>query len=67
MLVYLKELWVDKSCSCLPIFLRFYNICLYTNLFKLDWVIMSIVLLCMMAMLLYGLLGIAEKRYLKRL
>lgn len=38
-----------------------------SQVFKLDWVIMSIVLLCIMAMLLYGLLGIAEKRYLKRL
>lgn len=38
-----------------------------SQVFKLDWVIMSIVLLCIMAMLLYGLLGLAEKRYLKRL
>ncbi|MCI8280709.1 MAG: ABC transporter permease [Lachnospiraceae bacterium] len=38
-----------------------------SQVFKLDWVIMSIVLLCIMAMLLYGLLGLAEKRYLKKL
>lgn len=38
-----------------------------SQVFKLDWVIMSIVLLCIMAMGLYGLLGAAEKRYLKRL
>ena len=38
-----------------------------SQVFKLDWVIMSIVLLCIMAMGLYGLLGLAEKRYLKRL
>ena len=38
-----------------------------SQVFKLDWVIMSIVLLCIMAMGLYGLLGLAERRYLKRL
>lgn len=38
-----------------------------SQVFKLDWVIMSIVILCAMAMCLYGLLGLAEKRYLKRL
>ena len=38
-----------------------------SQVFKLDWVIMSIVLLCLMAMLLYGLLGLAERKYLKRL
>lgn len=38
-----------------------------SQVFKLDWVIMSIVLLCAMAMGLYGLLGAVEKRYLRRL
>ena len=38
-----------------------------SQVFKLDWVIMSIVILCVMAMGLYGLLGVAEKRYLRRL
>ncbi len=38
-----------------------------SQVFKLDWVIMSIVLLCVMAMGLYWLLGLAEKRYLRRL
>ncbi len=38
-----------------------------SQVFKLDWVIMSIVLLCIMAMLLYALLGVAEKRYLRKL
>lgn len=38
-----------------------------SQVFKLDWVIMSIVLLCIMAMGLYGILGLAEKRYLKGL
>lgn len=38
-----------------------------SQVFKLDWVLMSIVILCILAMLLYGLLGFAEKRYLKQL
>lgn len=38
-----------------------------SQIFKLDLVIMSIVILCIMAMGLYGLLGLAEKRYLKKL
>lgn len=38
-----------------------------SQVFKLDWVIMSIVILCVMAMGLYGLLGLAEKWYLRRL
>ena len=38
-----------------------------SQVFKLDWVIMSIVILCILAMGLYGLLGLAERRYLKRL
>lgn len=36
-----------------------------SQVFKLDWVILSIMILCIMAMLLYGLLGILEKRYSK--
>lgn len=35
--------------------------------FKLTWVLMSIVILCVIAMGLYGMLGFIEKRYLKRL
>lgn len=38
-----------------------------SQVFKLDWVIMSIVILCILAMGLYGLLALAERRYLKRL
>ena len=38
-----------------------------SQVFKLDWVIMSIVLLCIMAMILYSLINLAEKMYLKRL
>lgn len=37
-----------------------------TQLFKLDWVIMSIVILCIIAMLLYGILNLVEKHCLKR-
>lgn len=35
--------------------------------FKLTWVLMSIVILCVIAMVLYGLLNFLEKRYLKRI
>lgn len=34
-----------------------------SQVFKLDWVLMSIVILCLMAMMLYQILGIFEKRY----
>lgn len=34
--------------------------------FKLTWVLMSIVILCVIAMVLYGILNFLEKRYLKR-
>ena len=37
-----------------------------SQVFRLDWVMTSIVLLCMIAMLLYGLLGLIEKRCLRR-
>ena len=32
----------------------------------MDWLIMSIVLLCIMAMALYAVIGTVEKIYLKR-
>lgn len=35
--------------------------------FKLTWVLMSIVILCVIAMLLYGALAFVEKRYARRL
>lgn len=35
--------------------------------FKLTWVLMSIVILCVIAMALYGILSLAEKRYLKNM
>ena len=37
-----------------------------SQVFKLDWVLMSIVVLCMIATALYGLLNLIEKLYLKR-
>lgn len=36
-----------------------------SQVFKLDWVLLSIVILCVIAMLLYQLLGLLEKWYLK--
>lgn len=36
-----------------------------TQVFKLDWVILSIVILCIVAILLYGAIGLAEKFFLK--
>lgn len=38
-----------------------------SQVFKLDWVIMSIVILCIIAIGLYSLLNCAEKKYLKGL
>jgi len=37
-----------------------------SQVFQLDLVIMSILILCMMAMLLYGMITLIEKRYLKK-
>lgn len=36
-----------------------------TQVFKLDWVILSIVILCVVAILLYGLIGFIEKIFIK--
>ena len=36
-----------------------------SSFFKLDWVIMSIFILCCIAMALYGILNVIEKRCLK--
>ncbi|MDO4343310.1 MAG: ABC transporter permease [Eubacteriales bacterium] len=38
-----------------------------SQVFKLDWVLMSIVILCVIAMGLYAAIGAAEKQYSKRL
>lgn len=38
-----------------------------SQVFKLDWVLMSIVILCIIAMALYGLIGAVEKWYQKRI
>ncbi|HIT90949.1 MAG TPA: ABC transporter permease, partial [Candidatus Merdenecus merdavium] len=37
-----------------------------SQVFKLDWVIMSIVILCIIAMGLYKLINLIEKFYLKK-
>ena len=36
-----------------------------SQVFKLDWVILSIVILCVIAMLLYGALNLVEKKCLR--
>ena len=36
-----------------------------SQVFKLDWVIMSIVILCIIAMVLYSILNLVEKKCLK--
>ena len=38
-----------------------------SQVFKLDWVMMSIVILCIIAMVLYKLINLLEKCYLKRI
>lgn len=38
-----------------------------SQVFKMDWLLMSIVLLCIMAMFLYALINILEHIYMKRL
>lgn len=38
-----------------------------SQVFKLDWVLMSIIILCVIAMGLYGIIALAEKKYLKKL
>ncbi len=43
-----------------------YLIIYSSQVFKMDWLIMSIVLLCIMAMALYAVIGTVEKIYLKR-
>ena len=42
-----------------------YLIIYSSQVFKLDWMLMSIVLLCIIAMGLYSILNILEKRYKK--
>ena len=37
-----------------------------SQVFKLDWVLMSITILCLIAMLLYGIMNLAEKHCLKK-
>ncbi|MBQ8559375.1 MAG: ABC transporter permease [Tyzzerella sp.] len=44
-----------------------YLIIYSSQVFKMDWLLMSIVILCIIAIALYGIIGIVEKWYLKRL
>lgn len=44
-----------------------YLIIYSSQVFKMDWLLMSIVLLCIMAMFLYALINLLEKIYSKRL
>ena len=43
-----------------------YLIIYSSQVFKMDWLLMSIVLLCIMAMVLYAVIGMVEKIYQKR-
>lgn len=38
-----------------------------SQVFKLDWVLMSIIILCVIAMGLYGIIALTEKKYLEKL
>ena len=42
-----------------------YLIIYSSQVFKMDWLLMSIVLLCIMAMALYAVIGVVEKVYQK--
>ena len=44
-----------------------YLIIYASQVFKMDWMLMSIVILCIISMGLYGLIGFAEKWYQKRM
>ena len=43
-----------------------YLIIYASQVFKMDWLILSICLLCIMAMALYAVIGVVEKMYRKR-
>ena len=43
-----------------------YLIIYSSQVFKMDWLLMSIILLCIMAMGLYALINVVEKRVLKK-
>lgn len=43
-----------------------YLIIYSSQVFKMNWLLMSIVLLCIMAMVLYTVIGVVEKLYMKR-
>lgn len=44
-----------------------YLIIYSSQTFKMNWMLTSISILCIIAMVLYGILGLIEKRYLKRM
>lgn len=44
-----------------------YLIIYSSQTFKMNWLLMSIILLCIMAMALYAVIGVVEKLYMKRL
>lgn len=44
-----------------------YLIIYSSQTFKMDWLIMSILLLCIMAMILYAIIGVIEKLYRKKI
>ena len=44
-----------------------YLIIYASQVFKMDWMLMSIVILCMISMGLYGLIGFAEKWYQRKI
>ena len=43
-----------------------YLIIYSSQVFKLDWLLMSICILCIIAVLLYAIIGLIEKWYLKK-
>ena len=43
-----------------------YLIIYSSQVFKMNWLLMSIMLLCIMAMALYAVIGVVEKLYEKR-
>ena len=44
-----------------------YLIIYSSQVFKMNWLLMSIILLCIMAMVLYAVIGAIEKFYVKKL
>lgn len=55
------------SITRFSIYVDDYFIFLSLHLFTMNWLLMSIILLCIMAMALYAVIGVVEKLYKKRL